>query len=155
MVQILLGLTFLHGNNIIHGDLKPGNILLNRFGVVKLADFGTSHCLAKRKQETPMGTLPYMAPEIILGGQATPSSDIWSLGCTLFQFATGLAPYSECEGLCQIMLKISQEKLFDLAPLHKTSLEPWIKRLISSCLSFKPIERPVTTIMLLNNKLYG
>ncbi|PJF19599.1 Mitogen-activated protein kinase kinase kinase 3 [Paramicrosporidium saccamoebae] len=155
MVQILLGLTFLHGNNIIHGDLKPGNILLDRFGVVKLADFGTSHCLAKDRQAFPMGTLPYMAPEVILGGQATHSSDIWSLGCTLFQLATGLAPYAECEGLCQTLLTISQGRLFDLAPLYKAPLEPWIQQLICSCLSFNPIERPLTTILLLNNNLYG
>ncbi|OMJ88147.1 hypothetical protein SteCoe_9965 [Stentor coeruleus] len=88
--QIIQALCFLHGNRIIHCDLKPENVLfkeLNR-SLVKLVDFGTS-CFEDRKIFTYIQSRYYRAPEIILGLEYTSAIDIWSLGCILAELYIG------------------------------------------------------------------
>jgi serine/threonine protein kinase len=87
---VALALLYLHHKEIIHNDIKPANILLSKKGGPKLADFG----IAKdqpgyREQDSPVaGTMPYMAPERQTG-QATPQTDIYALGVTLYELITG------------------------------------------------------------------
>jgi hypothetical protein len=156
-LQIALGLAFLHGNHIVHGDLKPGNILRNQFEVFKLADFGAAQSLVKSGgtgNGMVTGTIAYMAPEIIKGGQIGLSSDIWSLGCTLFHLATGIAPWTHYDNLYSIMTAASREQLFDLSPLDSCKVEPRGLDLIRACLKFNPTERPLAVSILLSNYLY-
>jgi len=90
--QILSGLLMCHSNRIIHRDLKPQNILIDKNGNVKLADFGlargfTNPLLALTHDVV---TLWYRAPEILLGqANYTPSVDIWSVGCIYGEMLTG------------------------------------------------------------------
>jgi len=98
--QTLLGIKFLHEQKMIHRDIKAGNILFNREGNIKLADFGVSAILASNdeKRKTMVGTWHWMAPEVIdpsdCGGYDF-KADIWSLGITCIELAYGVAPYSE------------------------------------------------------------
>eukprot|EP01065_Artemidia_motanka_P003507 TRINITY_DN11683_c0_g1_i1.p1 TRINITY_DN11683_c0_g1~~TRINITY_DN11683_c0_g1_i1.p1 ORF type:complete len:1066 (+),score=258.88 TRINITY_DN11683_c0_g1_i1:89-3199(+) len=95
MKYILRGLIFLHKNDIVHRDFKPGNVLLMCDGVCKLADFGAS---TKQLQQTVgskeevVGTPLYMAPEACRG-KAEAASDIWGVGITLIQMLSGKLPY--------------------------------------------------------------
>jgi serine/threonine protein kinase/CRP-like cAMP-binding protein len=94
--QILDALEHLHTRGIIHRDLKPGNILLNQDGVVRLLDFGLTIQVKDSafNQAGVEGTPAYMSPEQCRGEVLTPASDLYALGCILFQLLTGRLPFS-------------------------------------------------------------
>ena len=87
---ILRGLAHLHSHNEIHGDLKPGNILLGPGGLVKVADVG----MGARNDGSRSGTPGYTAPEVWEGGQADERSDIYSLGVLAYEALTGKHPFA-------------------------------------------------------------
>lgn len=100
--EILLGLKYLHENGIVHCDLKCKNVLLSSSGNVKLADFGSAKRIAikdsKRKSDEGSwqnigGTPLWMAPEVLRNRELHFVSDIWSLGCTVIELATGNPPW--------------------------------------------------------------
>lgn len=148
--QLVLGLSFLHASQLVHGDLKPGNILLDPFGTLKLADFGTAYCISEGKRTKGIsGTILYTAPEIILGGEMSFQADIWSVGCTLFHLATGVSPWNGAQSPWNIMLNVSKGVSFDLTPLYKCQIDQRAKSMVASCLEFDPDRRPnITQLML-------
>ena len=93
--QILMGLQAIHEANVIHGDIKPLNVLINPEGEAKLVDFGTSRRVEDvwvwtRRQ----GTEAYWAPEVAFEGKRSTGSDIYSIGIMLYEMTTGELPYS-------------------------------------------------------------
>eukprot|EP00931_Biecheleriopsis_adriatica_P090978 TRINITY_DN64889_c0_g1_i1.p1 TRINITY_DN64889_c0_g1~~TRINITY_DN64889_c0_g1_i1.p1 ORF type:complete len:342 (-),score=87.07 TRINITY_DN64889_c0_g1_i1:31-1056(-) len=94
-MQILEGLKMLHLSNIVHRDVKLGNILVNSRGVVKVTDFGISKNLGDSLNvcETFVGTATHMSPERVLGEDYGFSADIWALGLCVYQLACGVYPY--------------------------------------------------------------
>lgn len=97
--QVLEGIGFAHKYNIVHGDIKPSNILLDQQGRVKIVDFGLSFTLASGKKMKgdmlPGGTLQFMSPEQLLNEDVDSRSDIYSLGVTFFFMLTGQWPTGE------------------------------------------------------------
>lgn len=95
--EALEGLLYLHRRGIIHRDIKGQNILVDNRGVCKLADFGASRYLKETSKTTNFsfkGTPVFMSPEVIMEQRYSRKSDVWSLGCTVIQMATGNPPYS-------------------------------------------------------------
>ncbi|KAK1257600.1 Mitogen-activated protein kinase kinase 2 [Acorus gramineus] len=95
--KVLKGLIYLHHQkHIIHRDLKPSNILINHRGEVKITDFGVSAIVENSSglRDTFIGTYNYMSPERISASAYGKRSDIWSLGLTLLECATGRFPYT-------------------------------------------------------------
>lgn len=92
--HLLHAISFVHREGIFHRDIKPANILVSHTGNVKLCDFGCSKKVSELSKATSciIGTPIYMAPELIKGSPHQ-KSDIWSVGCTLFELATGLLPW--------------------------------------------------------------
>lgn len=96
-IELLEGLGFLHECGYVHGDIKPPNAL--RFDEdgrprVKLLDFHLSGRAVPDAADLPRGTLLYMAPEVIEGKPPTPQSDLYSVGCLIFQTLTGAPPHT-------------------------------------------------------------
>ena len=92
------GLDALHDAGLVHRDIKPSNILIDLAGNALLTDFGLAKGRAYTALTRPgqaLGTLDYMAPELVKGEPATPSSDIYALGCVIFECLTGAPPFAE------------------------------------------------------------
>jgi serine/threonine protein kinase len=95
--QILSGLKFLHDRRILHRDIKPGNILIDHTGSLKLTDFGLSrHAESLLDVTRACGTVPYMAPECI-SGLFSVGSDIWAVGATMTEMVSKLLPWSHLD----------------------------------------------------------
>ncbi|KAI8331274.1 kinase-like domain-containing protein [Choanephora cucurbitarum] len=101
--QILEGLQYLHERDILHRDIKGGNVLIDNDGVCKITDFGLSKSQhdSDSNHSQMKGTLYWMAPEV-LKNQYSPKVDIWSLGCTVLEMVTGEHPWMELTTLAAL-----------------------------------------------------
>ena len=95
--DILYGAAYLHEHNVAHRDIKGANVLVTSAGMCKLADFGVAVHMDKITASI-RGTPYFISPEMIRGQATSPGilerSDVWSIGCTVFQMATGEPPWS-------------------------------------------------------------
>jgi len=95
--QLARGLDALHGRGIVHRDLKPGNVLFTADGTAAIADFGLARAADSTRLTLDgqlLGTPHYVAPELIEGREATPASDLYALGCVLYECVVGEPPFA-------------------------------------------------------------
>ncbi len=96
LTQACRGLDYAHRNGVVHRDVKPGNLMVNTDGVVKLADFGIAKAAEQSditKVGSVLGTAAYLSPEQARGEPAGPASDIYALGVVSYQLMAGRLPY--------------------------------------------------------------
>lgn len=112
MNQLTSAITHAHQNHIVHRDIKPQNILVDRFSNVKITDFGIAMALSATsitQTNSVLGSVHYLSPEQARGGMANKKSDIYSLGIVMFELLTGRLPFSG-ESAVSIALKHLQSE---------------------------------------------
>jgi len=139
IVQVLAGLAHAHQAGIVHRDIKPANIFIQEDGSVKIMDFGVAHVTAASMTGTGnvVGTADYMSPEQVQGKKVDGRSDLFSVGCMLFELTAGRRPFHS-DNLMAIFYKITHEDAnFDLIPqgADYDALLPLLKKALSKNLA--------------------
>ncbi|CAL5377615.1 unnamed protein product [Camellia sinensis] len=147
--QLLLGVEYLHKNGIMHRDIKGANILVDNKGCIKLADFGESKKVVELATvigaKSMKGTPYWMAPEVILQTGHSFSVDIWSVGCTVIEMATGKPHWSQQHQEVAALLHIVITKSYPPIPEH---LSAEAIDFLLKCLQKEPNLRPAASELL-------
>jgi len=156
MKQILEGLKYLHANNIVHNNLKCSNILVDNDATIRLSDFGITKSIAipeynsnslKDSTYRANNSLYWTAPEIIKGGRGDKSSDIWSLGCLMYEMRTGNPPWMKSGNDPDMILQ--QIANSPDGPEHpRNTFSPLARSWVRRCIEKIPEKRPTVKELL-------
>ncbi|WFC95098.1 hypothetical protein MBRA1_001741 [Malassezia brasiliensis] len=145
--ELVLGLEYLHDHGIIHRDIKAANVLLSHRGQVKLADFGVAAQLLHRgsRRNTLVGTPYWMAPEVIKQSHYDARADIWSLGITALELATGHPPLSSYHPMRALFLipKANAPQVDTSDGKHTAAFA----RFVEMCLAKRPEDRATAHVL--------
>jgi serine/threonine protein kinase len=147
-LDVAEGLKAANGANLVHGDIKPANILFDQNGTAKVVDFGLAQFVNRQQEQGGIwGTPYYISPERARGGKADHRSDIYSLGATLYHALTGLPPFDgkTATDVVVARLKAPPVKILDLAP----TLQPQTAAVIERMMAADPVLRYPTSASLL------
>ncbi|HEX8559581.1 MAG TPA: serine/threonine-protein kinase [Pyrinomonadaceae bacterium] len=140
--KVCEAIAYIHANGVIHRDIKANNIKISSQGQVKLLDFGIAKGQTSQQITqvgSVIGTLQYLAPELVRGGAADARGDIWALGVLLYEMATGRMPF-DADTIGDLCDRIDR---VDYAP--PSQLNPGVPRevaaIIARCLRKNPAER--------------
>ncbi|XP_035698391.1 mitogen-activated protein kinase kinase kinase 1-like [Branchiostoma floridae] len=146
--QVLLGVSYLHDNCIIHRDIKGANLLVDSTGTrLRIADFGTAARLATKLtgagefQGQLLGTIAFMAPEVLRGEQYGRSCDVWSIGCTVIEMGTASPPWNAnaIDNHLALIFRIASSS--EPPPLPQ-GFSPGLRDLVLRCLEQSGADRP-------------
>ena len=136
MAQVARALQVVHDSGVVHRDVKPSNILINREGLAKLTDFGISTGINQRPLTASgmvMGTAQYLAPEQAMGNMATPAGDLYGLGIIAYEALVGRRPFSEATQVDIAFAHVNEE-----VPALPDAVPPQVQAIILKLLAKKP-----------------
>ena len=141
-VQVCMALEYVHGRKVIHRDIKTQNIFLTGNKTIKVGDFGISKVLESTTQVamTVVGTPYYMAPEACQSEPYTSKSDVWALGCILYELCVLKQPF-QADNLLGLVFKIVSDQHGKIPDTFSSDIQD----LVDICLKKKPDERPTTS----------
>uniref|UniRef100_A0AAY4DWI8 Mitogen-activated protein kinase kinase kinase 1 n=1 Tax=Denticeps clupeoides TaxID=299321 RepID=A0AAY4DWI8_9TELE len=146
--QLLRGLAYLHENQIIHRDIKGANLLIDSTGQrLRIADFGAAARLASKGtgagefQGQLLGTIAFMAPEVLRGQQYGRSCDVWSVGCAIIEMSCAKPPWNaeKHSNHLALIFKIASATTAPSIPSHLTA---GLRDVTLRCLELQPTDRP-------------
>jgi len=139
--QLCAGMAAAHARGVLHRDLKPANVMIDGAGKVRITDFGLA-ILEKDENGRGLvaGTPAYMAPEQLMGGEATARSDVYALGLVLHELFTGVRVWT-ADDVGKLRGQHAT-RLVELPKAHAHALDERIERTILSCLERDPARRP-------------
>ncbi|KAM3874336.1 mitogen-activated protein kinase kinase kinase 1 [Diretmus argenteus] len=152
--QLLRGLAYLHENQIIHRDIKGANLLIDSTGQrLRIADFGAAARLASKGtgagefQGQLLGTIAFMAPEVLRGQQYGRSCDVWSIGCAIIEMSCAKPPWNaeKHSNHLALIFKIASATT---APSIPPQLSPGLRDVTLRCLELQPADRPASRELL-------
>ena len=145
VAQTAAGLSYAHAMGVIHRDIKPANLMLTRSGLLKIMDFGIARVRGSQRMTRAgsiIGTLAYVAPEQIRGEEGDEQTDLYSLGCVLYEMLSGNPPFSagtEYE-LIRAQVEAPPPPLADRLP----GLDRGIETVLLAALAKTPGDRPAS-----------
>ncbi len=143
--KLCAGLAAAHEKDVLHRDLKPGNVMLDGRGHVLLTDFGLAGLADDiRGADIASGTPAYMAPEQLTGKEVSTRSDIYALGLVLYELFTGRRPH-ESDSLPEL-LRLKHESVPESPSSFARDLDPAIENVILRCLEADPQSRPSSAL---------
>lgn len=142
MRQLLDGLAAVHGADLVHRDIKCANVMLTAEGVVKLADFGLVLNLRDAEAATAMGSPHWMAPEVIRGSAPSAASDMWSVGVTAIEMATGQVPHSDKTNVIAVQYAVATATEAPPAPGRDEGYSAAFAEWVHRCTARDPAARP-------------
>ena len=139
-IQVAQGIAAAHEQHIIHRDIKPQNMIISKDGKVKVADFGIARAVsAQTLSSAAMGSVHYISPEQARGGYSDERSDLYSLGITMYEMATGRVPF-EGENTVSIALAHLNDALVPPSVYHP-EIPIRLEQIIIKCAEKKPERR--------------
>ena len=126
--QLMRGVVAIHGVGVIHRDLKPSNIIVGEAGLVTITDFGIARGESSSVTLNPsqvLGTIAYIAPEVLSGNRASRAVDFYALGVVLYELLTGYLPFDEESPARLILQKVEQEPIS--ISVHRGDLPEWLE----------------------------
>jgi NIMA (never in mitosis gene a)-related kinase len=150
-IQICLGINYIHSKNILHRDLKTMNIFLMKEEIVRIGDLGVAKILNQNSfANTFVGTPYYLSPEICEEKPYNEKSDIWALGCILYEMATFKHPFN-ASNQGALIIKILNG---NYEPLSNKDYSVDLKKMIASLLEKIYLKRPTIKEILKNPSIY-
>ncbi len=139
-IQVAQGIAAAHDQHIVHRDIKPQNMIISRDGKVKVADFGIARGVSSQTVGTnAVGSVHYISPEQARGSYSDARSDIYSLGITMFEMATGRVPF-DGENTVVIALAHLENQVPRPSSINP-EITPSLDRIILTCTNKKPEKR--------------
>ncbi|TWF96922.1 serine/threonine-protein kinase [Kitasatospora viridis] len=143
VAQAAAALAAAHQAGVVHRDLKPANLMLTTGGDVKVLDFGIARYMAATHQSSQvMGTLAYMAPERFAGAPGDARSDLYALGCVLYELLTGTPPFQDGDPLA--MMTAHLHRAPDAPGLRRGDLPAELDAMVLRLLAKDPAARPAS-----------
>ncbi|MEK9519614.1 serine/threonine protein kinase [Streptomyces venezuelae] len=140
--EICEGLDAAHSRDVLHHDIKPDNIMITNDGEVKIVDFGLASFADATQSHTEVGTALYKAPERWAGSAGSVRSDLYSVGCVLYEMLTGRPPFGSPQDDPMTVGRMHQDNLPAPPSAHRPGVPDQLDRIVRILLAKSPGDRP-------------